>query len=219
MQEHHSVNGFLNLYFWGAAGASCAAGEGKLGAEVGSTAGRGSVLHKRPSPTAAKQQSRAGLVAATRVNTSQWLLDRSQWRGKSEIKSGSQAGGSGSSSERYMARHRHGCNSSGKGKEGVSKLKKSSWVMLGSPNEISYSFLMKLSPQQPDSRLHHCMVSELALNTGCQTHRSSAWLLALAYILVKVCVIFSYISFFCIELEDDSDTPVLNTVIKLEKFS
>ncbi|XP_064904976.1 uncharacterized protein LOC110363627 [Columba livia] len=44
-----------------------------------STVSRGNVLHKRPSLTAAKQRSRAGLVVATRVNTSPRLLDKSWW--------------------------------------------------------------------------------------------------------------------------------------------
>lgn len=92
--------------------------------------------------------------------------------------------------------------------------------MLGSPDEISYSFLMKLSPQQPDPRSHHCTtVSELALSTGCRSHRSRAGLLALTYMLAEVCVIFFYVSFFCTELEDDSDTSVLSIVIKPDKFS
>lgn len=62
-------------------------------------------------------------------------------------------------------------------------------------------------------------VSELGLSTGCQTHRSRAGLLALTYVVVEACVIFSYISFFCTELEDDSDTSVLNTVVKPDEFS
>jgi len=48
---------------------------------------------------------------------------------------------------------------------------------------------------------------------------SKAELLALTYILVAAYVMFSSISFFCTELGDDSDTSVLNTVIKLDKFS
>ena len=44
-------------------------------------------------------------------------------------------------------------------------------------------------------------------------------LLALTYILVVVCVICSFIALFCIELEDHSDTSVLKTDIKLDKFS
>ena len=91
--------------------------------------------------------------------------------------------------------------------------------MLGSPNEISGSFLMKLSPQQPDPRPHHCTMSEPAFSTDCQTHTSRAGLLALTDTLVEVCVIFFYTSFFCTELEDDNDTSVLNTVIKSDKFS
>ena len=71
VQKHRSVNEFLNLYIQEAAGAGCAAGEGKPGAEGGNRAGRGSVLHKRHSPTAGKLRSRAGPVAATGVSTSQ----------------------------------------------------------------------------------------------------------------------------------------------------
>lgn len=96
---------------------------------------------------------------------------------------------------------------------------KSSRVVLGSPNEISDSFFTKLSPQQPDPRPHHCTMSELVLSTGCQSHRSRSGLLALTYVVVKFCVMFSYISFLCTELEDDSDTSAPNTVIKLDKFS
>jgi len=115
-------------------------GQQAPGAEASSTAGRGSVLHERCSPTAAKRWSRARLVAATQVSTSQWVLDKSQQRGKLEVKPGSQAGGSGSSSEGYMARHRHGCNSSGKGKEGVSELKKAPEWLWGAPMRLLNAF-------------------------------------------------------------------------------
>lgn len=101
---------------------------------------QGSVLRKRPGPTAAKWPSRAGLVASTRISTSQWLLDKSQWRGKHEVKPGSQTGRSVSSSEGYMARHRHGCNSSGKGKEGVSEFKKAPVWFWGAPVRLLTAF-------------------------------------------------------------------------------
>lgn len=72
------------------------------------------------------KQSRADLVAATTVSTSQRLLYKSQCGGKSGVKPGSQAGRSESSLEGYMARHKHGYNRYGKGKEGISELKKTS---------------------------------------------------------------------------------------------
>lgn len=114
-------------------------------------AGWDSALDKRCTATAAKWEDKAGLVAETR--TSSW------WWGKSEVRLGCQAGGWGSLSE--LHRKSHSCISWGKGKEGVPELKKAPRRCWGCHNKVSYSFLTKISSQQPDPTPHGCTTFQL----------------------------------------------------------
>lgn len=159
--------GFLNVYFQGAAGASCAAGEGKPAAEAGSTAGRGSVVHKRHGPTAAKQQSRAGLVAATGVSTTQWLLDKSQWWGKSEV--------SWEVKLEDQDLHQRGtCQGIGMAATSQERAKKECQRLKKLPSgagETKWDFL-PLSHEAVSSAAWPKVIPLLALSTGCQTHRA-----------------------------------------------